>query len=79
MRFVGELRGYSDPSYRRSERRDYRGRIRRVTGGYVAAFIGIRICAVKDPKEAMISDEGSPSEQSIMFRSEGMANEGLKK
>jgi hypothetical protein len=34
--------------------RDYRGRIHRVTGGYAAAFIGIRICAVKDPKEAVI-------------------------
>jgi len=34
--------------------RDYRGRIRRVTGGYAAAFIDIKICAVKDPKEAVI-------------------------
>ena len=36
------------------ESRDYRSRIRRVTGGYAAAFIGIKVRAVKDPKEAVI-------------------------
>ena len=54
VRFAGQLRGYSDPAYRRSEMSRLSRQNPQSNGGYAAAFIGIRICAVKDPKEAVI-------------------------
>lgn len=79
VRFAGQLRGYSDPAYRRSEMSRLSRQNPQSNGRVRSGVHRYQDMCSQGSKGGCDRGVSSRSGQSIMFRSEGMANEGPRK